>query len=117
MDSCTYILSTSHVEVQRVFCLRIKINGVRQSQALLLRFFHDPKYDFNQVRVDYIDRGSHGDRSSVVGSDIVCLGSGGMEIRSAGTEKHIPFHRVLRICYQSVPAWERSVAKGEKKSL
>ena len=116
MDSCTHALSTSLVEEQKVFCPHIKSRGVRQSQALLLRFFHDPQYDFSQVRVDYINRGSPGDRSSVFGSDIVSLGSSGMEIQSEDGEKHIPFHRVLRICYQGVATWERGAAKAEKKS-
>jgi uncharacterized protein len=85
------------VEKQRIFCHHIKNRGVRQSQALLLRFFHNPQYDFSQVRVDYINRGSPGDRSSVFGNDIVSLGSGSMEIQSEYDKKHIPFHRVLRI--------------------
>jgi uncharacterized protein (UPF0248 family) len=67
--------------------------------------------------VDYINRGSPRDRSSVFGSDIVSLGSGGMEIQSEDSKKHIPFHRVLRICYQDVPAWERGVVKAEKRFL
>jgi uncharacterized protein len=117
MDSCTHALSTSLAEEQKIFSPHIKSKGVRQSQALLLRFFHDPQYDFSQVRVDYINRGSPEDRSSVLGSDIVNLGSGGMEIQSEDGKKHIPFHRVLRICYQGVPTWERDAAKAEKKPL
>ena len=45
------------------------------------------------------------------------LGSSGMDIQSKDDVKHIPFHRVLRIRYQGVTVWERSIAKEGKNSL
>ena len=68
---------------------------MRTSHALLLRLYHDPRYDFGKVSVDYINRGAPGDRSSVIGERISRLEAGGMEIESAAGKTYIPYHRVL----------------------
>ena len=49
---------------------------MRTSHALLLRLFHDPQYEFGKVSVEYVDRGSPGDRSRVLGDRIIRLEQG-----------------------------------------
>jgi ferrous iron transport protein B len=46
---------------------------MRTSRRLLLRFYHDPGYDFSQVEIEYVDRGAPDDRSKVQGDRIVAL--------------------------------------------
>jgi uncharacterized protein (UPF0248 family) len=89
---------------------------MRTSHARLLRLYHDPQYDFGKVSVDYINRGALGDRSSISGSRILSLESGGMEIESAIGTTFIPYHRILRIQYEGNPVWERG-QKKEKESI
>ncbi len=82
---------------------------VRTSRRLLLRFFHDPGYDFSRVRVEYVNRGAPGDRSAVQGSQIVALDAWYIEVDAGGRAACIPYHRILRILYDDEVAWERKV--------
>ncbi|HWQ19764.1 MAG TPA: DUF504 domain-containing protein [Methanotrichaceae archaeon] len=84
---------------------------MRTSHAILLRFRHDPQYDFKKVSVDYINRGAPDDVSTVLGDRIASLESGGMEIESEKGQTHIPYHRIARICYEEIPVWELSPGK------
>jgi uncharacterized protein (UPF0248 family) len=86
---------------------------MRTSHALLLRLYHDPQYDFNKVRVDYINRGAPGDSSTVSGERIDRLGAGGMEIESATGKTYIPYHRILQILYEGLTVWENGTKKKQ----
>ncbi len=81
---------------------------MRTSQALLLRLFHDPQYDFRKVSVEYVDRGPPGDRSRVQGDKIIRLEQGIMEINSEMKTKFIPMHRIRRIAYDGETMWEKN---------
>lgn len=80
---------------------------MRTSHALLLRLFHDPKFEFRKVSVEYVDRGPPGDRSWVQGDKIIHLGQGIMEIESEMKTKFIPMHRIRRIDYDGQTMWEK----------
>jgi len=80
---------------------------MRTSHALLLRYYHDPQFDFSKIKVEYIDRGAPGDRSSVDGEDISNLDRDYFEVLSDWGTKPIPYHRILRISYMGLPVWER----------
>jgi hypothetical protein len=88
---------------------------MRTSHALLLRLYHDPRYDFGKVSVDYINRGAPGDRSTVIGERISRLEAGGMEIESAAGKTYIPYHRVLLILYEGLPMWEKGIKKDKER--
>ena len=81
---------------------------MRTSHALLLRLRHDAKFDFRKVSVEYVDRGAPGDRSAVLGDQILGLERGGMQIKSIKGETYIPFHRMRRISYDGQIMWEKS---------
>lgn len=89
---------------------------MRTSHLLLLRLYHDPKYDFGKVSVDYINRGAPGDRSTVSGERILRLEAGGMEIESASGKTYIPYHRILLILYEGHPLWEKGIKKEQRES-
>ena len=80
---------------------------MRTSHGLLLRLFHDPKFEFRKVSVEYFDRGASGDRSKVQGDKIIHLGQGIMEIESEMKTKFIPMHRIRRIAYDGETMWEK----------
>jgi uncharacterized protein len=82
---------------------------MRRSHAHLLRLYHDPKYVFCNVSIDYINRGAKNDISTVFGKEIRSLLSGWMEIESAAGTTCIPYHRILRILYEGQIIWERSL--------
>jgi uncharacterized protein (UPF0248 family) len=86
---------------------------MRTSHRLLLRFLHDPAYDFAAVEVVYIDRGAPGDRSRIGGREIAAIEGAHMVVETDRGPKYIPFHRVLRILYQGEVAWERDTAQGK----
>jgi hypothetical protein len=77
------------------------------SHELLLKFWHDSRYNFQEVRVEYVDRGAPGDRSSVSGMDIRILDAYYAEIISGQGVKYIPYHRIRKIMYNSTTIWER----------
>ena len=81
---------------------------MRTSRRLLLRFYHDPGYDFSRVSVEYINRGAPADRSAVPGERIFALDAQYLEV-DAGPPRisYIPYHRILRILYDGEVAWER----------
>lgn len=81
---------------------------MRTSHVLMLRFYHDPQYDFGKVSIEYVNRGAPGDRSSVTGDCIMSLEQGGMEIESEMKTKFIPYHRIRRIAYDGKTMWEKS---------
>lgn len=77
------------------------------SHELLLKFRHDTRYVFSEVRVEYIDRGAAGDRSTVSGADIRSLESYYFEIASEQGVKYIPYHRIRKLKYCDNVIWER----------
>jgi uncharacterized protein (UPF0248 family) len=80
---------------------------MRTSHALLLRFQHDPQYEFNRVSVEYVNRGAPGDKSVVQGDRILKLEQGGMEIDSDKEMTFIPYHRIRRLIYDGKIVWEK----------
>ena len=80
---------------------------MRTSHALLLRFLHDPAFDFVHVSVEYVNRGAPDDRSSADGGNIVNLDRDYFEVASDTGETPIPYHSLLRILYKGIPVWER----------
>ncbi len=89
---------------------------MRKSHELLLQLYHDPRYAFAQVRVDYIDRGAPQDTSGVKGENIARLDSQYMEIRTERGITCIPYHRILRIRYGSEILWDRSVSRERRSA-
>ena len=77
------------------------------SHELLLKFWHDPRYAFSEVSVEYVDRGVPGDRSTVSGMDIRVLDAYYFEITSGMYTKYIPYHRIRKIMYGTSTIWER----------
>ncbi len=80
---------------------------MRTSHLILLRLYHDPRYEFGKVVVKYADRGAPGDISSVGGNCILELEQGGMEIKSDMKAKFIPYHRIRSISYDGKAMWEK----------
>ncbi|HON36634.1 MAG TPA: DUF504 domain-containing protein [Methanothrix sp.] len=85
---------------------------MRTSHALLLRLIHDPHYDLSAVRVEYLDRGAPGDRSTFSGEEIIKIEQGFVEISSDLETKFIPIHRLRGIFYQEEALWRKG-AHGE----
>lgn len=83
------------------------MNHTLTSHGLLLKFWHDARYVFSGVRVEYVDRGAPGDRSVVSGSDIRVLDAYYFEIASEQGVKFIPYHRIRKLTYNGVTVWER----------
>ncbi len=77
------------------------------SHQHLLKFWHDPRFAFSEVSVEYVDRGAPGDRSTVSGKDIRVLDAYYFEITSREGTKYIPYHRIRRIMYGTSIIWER----------
>ena len=78
-----------------------------KSHELLLKFRHDSRYDFLKMQVEYVDRGSPGDRSAVSGMDIRVLDAYYFEITTGQGVKYIPYHRIRKIIYNGEIVWER----------
>jgi hypothetical protein len=78
------------------------------SHILLLKYRHDPRYDFGRVTIWYLDRGAPGDRSSAQGAGISAITDQYLEIATPKGTKYIPFHRLRKIDYDGVPVWDRS---------
>jgi len=87
------------------------------SHELLLKYYHDRRFDFPAITVCYVDRGAPGDESCVSGDRINRLGPYCFEIASppAGTE--IPYHRILRILYEGELMWDRTVRTRKKGTV
>ena len=77
------------------------------SHELLLKFWHDPRYDFSKVQVEYVDRGAPGDRSAVSGGDIRILEAYYIEIATDQGVKYIPYHRIRKIMYEGATLWKK----------
>jgi uncharacterized protein (UPF0248 family) len=83
------------------------VNDTLTSHGLLLKFWHDARYVFSGVRVEYVDRGAPDDRSEVSGSDIRVLDAYYFEIASEQGVKNIPYHRIRKLMYNGETVWER----------
>jgi uncharacterized protein (UPF0248 family) len=79
---------------------------MRKSREILLRFYHDPEFRFENVTVCYTDRGAPGDESCVEGSRIIALDSQYLEIEGPRGGTPIPYHRITRVLYCGTPFWE-----------
>jgi len=77
------------------------------SHALLLKYRHDPRFNFADVTVWYVDRGAPGDRSCARGPVITGMTDQYLEISTQAGIKYIPFHRLWRIAYCGKTTWER----------
>jgi uncharacterized protein (UPF0248 family) len=77
------------------------------SHELLLKFWHDSRYVFSEVRVEFVDRGAPGDRSTVSGREIRNLDAYYFEIISENGVKYIPYHRIRKLMYKDGTIWER----------
>jgi uncharacterized protein (UPF0248 family) len=81
---------------------------MRTSHALILRLLHDPQFEFEKVRIEYVNRGAKGDRSEIQGREIIDVGKFGLEVTSHVATIFIPYHRLRRITYDGKVLWERS---------
>jgi uncharacterized protein (UPF0248 family) len=79
---------------------------MRTTHALLLKYFHDPRYHFADITVCYRDRGAPGDQTCVRGEQIVCLDAQYMEIISETGTATIPYHRIVQIRYHDQIIWD-----------
>jgi len=77
------------------------------SHELLLKFWYDPRYDFSEVQVEYVDRGAPGDRLTISGRDIRILDAYYFEIATDQGVKYIPYHRIRKLTYEGTTLWER----------
>jgi hypothetical protein len=78
---------------------------MRKSHELLLQLFHDPKYDFSKVTMEYVDRGSPGDRSIVSGVQVTRLDAQYIEVDAITHTACIPYHRLRNIFYDDTEVW------------
>jgi uncharacterized protein len=81
------------------------MSDMRTSHALLLKYFHDPRFNFHEIMVCYVDRGAPGDASCVTGEQIVHLNAYYFEIASPYGATAIPYHRISRIMYRGESVW------------
>jgi uncharacterized protein (UPF0248 family) len=86
------------------------------SHKLLQQYWHDDRYDIENVQVWYIDRGAKNDRSSVRGPDII-LAPYYMNIRTTDGEKPVPYHRILLITYEGTVTFENRKVQGLANQL
>ena len=82
------------------------------SHILLLKYRHDPRLRFDDLAVEYVDRGAPGDRSMAEGSSIAGLTDQYLEISTPAGIKCIPYHRLRRIMYRGDIVWERQSGTG-----
>ncbi len=86
------------------------------SHKLLQQYWHDDRYDIENVQVWYIDRGAKNDRSHVRGPDII-LAPYYMNIRTTDGEKPVPYHRILLITYEGKVTFENRKIQGLANQL
>lgn len=86
---------------------------MRTSRRLLLRLYHDPGYDFSQVKVEYVDRGAPGDRSTLQGDRVVTLDAQYLEVDAGTHVACIPYHRVRRVLYDDETLWQYGDRPGD----
>jgi uncharacterized protein len=77
------------------------------SHEILLKYWHDARYEFSDMRISYVDRGAPGDRSCVRGREIRTLEPYYFEISLESGTKYIPYHRIRKIQYGNETIWER----------
>ncbi len=106
-ESGHYFLDNDYTYPETHFSGRIKGDSMLTSHELLLKFWHDSRYNFQEVRVEYVDRGAPGDRSAISGTDIHILDAYYFEIISEQGVKYIPYHRIRKIMYDGTIIWER----------
>ncbi len=77
--------------------------------------------DFAKVEVVYVHRGAPGDLAAVAGRDILALEPWMMVIRREGREGSpvpgqaaIPYHRIVRVGYDSEAVFDRSARAAGK---
>jgi uncharacterized protein (UPF0248 family) len=87
--------------------------SMRTSHRLLLKLYHDARYSFDGVFVEYIDRGAPGDRSGVTGREIAQLDRDYMVIESLRGQSCIPYHRILAIHYRGTLFWDRDTGEHQ----
>ena len=80
---------------------------MRKSRETLLRLYHDPRYRFADVEICYVNRGAPGDLSCIGGDLIIRLDPYYIEIVSLKGTTPIPYHRLIRVSYQSRVVWEK----------
>lgn len=80
---------------------------MRKSREILLRLLHDPEYRFADVEICYVNRGAPRDMSCIWGGRVIRLYPFYIEIESENGTTAIPYHRLIRICYQGRNVWER----------
>lgn len=85
---------------------------MRKSHELLLRLWHDPAFEFRDVRMTYLNRGAPQDRTAVDGGKISRLDSQYIEIETepGAPPTCIPYHRLRQIEYRGVILWEYTEA-------
>ncbi|MGQ9582891.1 MAG: DUF504 domain-containing protein [Thermoplasmatota archaeon] len=81
-----------------------------------------PGSDFSKVRVDYVHRGEPGGVASLSGADILSLEPWMMVVRRSGASAPegapepgrvaIPYHRVVRVVYDSKVVMERAAGRA-----
>lgn len=79
---------------------------MRTTHALLLKYYHDPRYHFADITVCYRDRGAPGDQTCVGGEQIVRLDAQYMEVLSETGTTAIPYHRIIQIRYNAQIIWD-----------
>ena len=77
-----------------------------KSHELLLKYWHDARYVFDDLKVCYVDRGALADISCVSGGDIRALEAYYFEVTSDRGAKYIPYHRIRKISYAGEITWE-----------
>jgi uncharacterized protein (UPF0248 family) len=80
------------------------------SHKLLQQYWHDERYQRENVRVWYTDRGAPDDRSVAGGADI-SLEPYYLAIRTGEGEKPVPYHRILLITYDGAVVFENRKAR------
>lgn len=93
--------------------VRTGVVPMRTSHRLLLRLYHDARYRFEEVCVEYVDRGAPGDRSSVTGRAISALDRDYMILESPQGESCIPYHRICAIRYRGALLWDRETGEHQ----
>ena len=81
------------------------------SHALLQQFWHDRRFAREKVQVWYTDRGAPEDRSCARGSAI-SLEPYYLTIHTEGSEKPVPYHRILLITYDGKIVFENRKIRG-----
>lgn len=85
-----------------------KVTAMLTSHRLLLKLWHDSRYVFSEVRIEYVDRGAPDDRSTVTGTNIRILDAYYFEIELDQRVKYIPYHRIRKITSNDDIVWEKT---------